>query len=242
MAQDFVAVVPARGGSVGLPGKNIVPFLGRPLIGHAIATAHETRNVSRVIATTDDDRIAEAARDAGAEIVPLPAELAGPKVHVIDAVLHALNEQNVRDDTLVVLLQPTSPLRTAADIDETHDLYRANDKVKSVVQMSYMPEHEHHPLKNFLLVDGRPVPVGDWRQQETPRKELPQVVRATGGVYTALAGDLRAHRRFFILDVLPQLIPAERAVDIDTEADLRRALEIAHRLGWPDHTTANTVR
>lgn len=228
--REVVAVVPARGGSVGLPGKNLAPFLGRSLIAHTLTVAANAKSVSRVIATTDDPRITDEARATGSEVVTLPAELAGPTNRVIEAVLFTLNQLELSDETVVALLQPSSPLRTAADIEECCELYSAHEDVKSVVQM--VTAVDHHPWKSCLLVDGQLVPVHEWSDLEAPRRGLPQLMRPTGGVYTVSAGDLRAHERFFIPEILPQIVPAERAIDVDTLDDLHLAEEHARALGW----------
>jgi CMP-N,N'-diacetyllegionaminic acid synthase len=219
-AREVIAVVPARGGSTGFPGKNLAPFLGRPLVGNAIAAALDSGRVDRVLASTDDERIGEVAVTAGAELIRRPAELSGPTSRTVEAVLHALEQVHAPDETIVVLLQPTTPLRTAADVAECLDLH-ADRRTGSVVQFS--ESTEHHPWKTCLVVDGRLTPVRDWSDLEAPRQLLPAVLRPTGGVYVVCAGDLRAQRRFFVPEVLAQVIPPERAVDIDTAADLRRA-------------------
>ncbi|HET8642715.1 MAG TPA: acylneuraminate cytidylyltransferase family protein [Pseudonocardiaceae bacterium] len=222
-AARVVAVVPARGGSVGLPRKNLATFLGRPLVAHAIDTGRRA-GVDEVLATTDDDEIAAAAAAAGATIVRRPAELATATSRTVDAVLHALDERAEPDATVVVLLQPTSPLRTAQDVRDCLELH-AGRPTGSVVQVA--ASGEHHPLKACLLVDGELAPVRDWPDLEAPRQLLPPVLRPTGGVYVVPAGELRRLRRFFVPRVLAQQIPAERALDIDTADDLRRAERLA---------------
>jgi N-acylneuraminate cytidylyltransferase len=225
--REVVAVVPARGGSTGFPGKNLAPFLGKPLLAHAIAAGTGATGVTRVLVSTDDPDIGKAALTAGAELVPRPAELSGPTARTVTAVVHALDHIEAADDTIVVLLQPTTPLRTAADVDECLDKHGGR-ATGSVVQFS--ASTEHHPWKSCLLVDGRLTPVADWPDLEAPRQLLPEVLRPTGGVYVVGAGDLRARQRFFVPEVLAQVIPVERAVDIDTEADLRRAETAAANL------------
>jgi len=147
----------------------------------------------------------------------------------VDAVLHTLDVLDLPDSTVVVLLQPTSPLRTGDDVAACLQLHGTRT-TGSVVQVADSPEH--HPLKACLLVDGRLTPVRDWPDLEAPRQVLPPVLRPTGGVYVVGAGDLRRHRRFFVPEVLAQVIPAERAVDIDTAEDLRIAQERARAWGW----------
>jgi N-acylneuraminate cytidylyltransferase len=230
-----VAVVPARGGSVGFPGKNLAAFLGRPLVAAAVQVGLDSAD--RVLVSTDDERIGEVARQSGAELVRRPAELAGPSSRTVDAVRHAIDDRGLPDDTIVVLLQPTSPLRTAADVEECLRLH-GNRPTGSVVQVT---ERDHHPWKSCVLVDGaagrdggRNVlgPVRDWADLEAPRQSLPAAFRPTGGVYVVSAGDLRAHNRFFVPEVLGQVIPAARSIDVDSAQDLAAAVRRAADLGW----------
>jgi CMP-N-acetylneuraminic acid synthetase len=219
-----LAIVPARGGSVGLPGKNLALFQGRTLVAHTVHTA-VAAGVPEVVVTTDDAEIAASAAAEGARIVDRPAHLAQATSRTLPAVLHALVALEVSDDTIVLLLQPTSPLRTAGDIAECIDIH--DDRpTGSVVQMCR--SGDHHPLKVCLETpDGGMVPVRDWSDLEAPRQTLPAVLRPTGGIYLVRAGDLRRHERFFIPDVRPQFVPADRAIDIDTAEDLVLAEERA---------------
>ena len=219
-AVAVVAVVTARGGSVGLPGKNLALFLGRPLVEHAVGTARAVPAVDRVLLTTDDDRIAAAGVRAGAEHIARPAELATATSRSVDAVLHALEVAGVPDTAVVVLLQPTSPLRTAADVAECLALYGRRG-AGSVVQTA--PAGGHHPLKAVLSIGDALEPVRDWADLEAPRQDLPVAVRLTGGVYVAGAGDIRRTRQLVIPPVVGQQIPADRAADVDTADDLAAA-------------------
>jgi N-acylneuraminate cytidylyltransferase len=222
-----VAVVPARGGSVGFPGKNLAPFLGRPLVAAAVRVGLAVTD--RVLVSTDDEHIGRVAQDAGAELVRRPAELAGPTSCTVDAVRHAVDDRELSDDTIVVLLQPTSPLRTSEDIQECLRLH-ANRSTGSVVQVT--ESADHHPWKSCVLVDGALRPVRDWADLEAPRQSLPTALRPTGGVYVVSAGDLRAHHKFFVPEVLGQVIPAARSVDVDSPQDLAMAERLAARMGW----------
>ncbi len=226
---EVVAIVPARGGSVGFPGKNLAPFLGRPLVAVAVAVGLAAAGVDRVLVSTDDARIADIARDAGADVVTRPAELAGPASRTADAVVHAVDVRRLPDRTVVVLLQPTSPLRTAADVEECLALH-GRRPTGSVVQVT--ESAEHHPWKSCVRVNGGLAPVRDWADLEAPRQSLPAVLRPTGGVYVVNAGDLREHRRFFVPEVLGQVVPAARAVDVDSADDLALASSVATDLGW----------
>ncbi|MBW4716778.1 acylneuraminate cytidylyltransferase family protein [Saccharothrix obliqua] len=236
-AREVVAVVTARGGSVGFPRKNVAPFLGRPLVAHAVWTARQAVSVDRVVVSTDDDVIAEAAVGEGARLVRRPPELATADSRSVDAVLHVADELALRDDTLLLLVQPTSPLRTAEDIDACVRLH-GDRETGSVVQMTVVADH--HPWKACVLVDGEVRPTRDWSDLEAPRQGLPEVLRPTGGAYLVGAGDLRTWRRFFVPDVVAQVVPAERAVDVDTREDLAVAAELARSLGFGSGDTRLT--
>lgn len=222
-----VAVVTARGGSVGFPGKNLALFLGRPLVAVAVGTG-VAAGADQVLLSTDDDAIAAAA-GADATLVRRPAELAGPASKSVDAVLHAVDHAALPDDTVVVLLQPTSPLRTAADVRECVALH-GNRRTGSVVQ--FTESTQHHPWKSCVVADGTVAPVRDWADLEAPRQTLPTVLRPTGGVYVVTAGELRREQRFFLPDVLAQIVPEARAVDVDSPADLADAERAATEWGW----------
>lgn len=118
---EVLAIIPARGGSKGIPRKNVLPLGGKPLIAHTIAAALAARRVSRVVVSTDDAEIAEVARQHGAEVTMRPAELANDIARSEDALLHVLDvleEEGYRPDA-VAFLQCTSPLTTPGDIDGT---------------------------------------------------------------------------------------------------------------------------
>lgn len=208
-----------------MPGKNLASFRGRPLVVHAVVTAIRA-GIGRVVVTTDDPAIAETARSAGAEVIRRPAELATAEARTLPAVLHALDASAEPDETLVVLLQPTSPLRTAQDIEDCLDLHGGR-RSGSVIQMT--ESGGHHPLKACLVTASGIRPVREWADLEAPRRQLPPVARPTGGIYLVRAADLRRHQRFFVPEVRAQFVPPERAVDIDTAEDLRLAEQIAQR-------------
>jgi CMP-N-acetylneuraminic acid synthetase len=138
-----LAVIPARAGSKGIPGKNIRPLNGRPLLAYSVDAARESRTVTRVVVSTDDEEIARVAREAGAEVPFLrPAALAGDAVPMLDTlqqVVAALKSADAYCPDIIVLLQPTSPLRTAAHVDAavTLLLETSADSVVSVVDVPH---------------------------------------------------------------------------------------------------------
>lgn len=144
----MIAVIPARGGSKRLPKKNILPFAGSPLVCHTIALARSLPVIDRVCVSTDDPDTARIARDAGAEVVMRPAELATDRSTTASAIRHALltlTENGPRAEA-VITLQPNCPLRTASIVENAVQLFR-RDKPDSVVSVT-KSQHKLGPIEN----------------------------------------------------------------------------------------------
>jgi len=217
-----VAIIPARAGSKGLPGKNLQQVGGLSLLARAILAAADSASIDRVIVTTDGEAIAEEARQYHAEIVMRPAALSQDDSTTIDAVLHALREKEMTQG-VCVLLQATSPLRTAADVRTALDIW-LNLVAGSVIGMT---ECEHHPYKVFIQSDSGLSPVRLRADMETPRQKLPPALRVNGAIYINKIEDLLQQRSFLIDPITPYTMPAERSLDIDNHLDLKLANLIA---------------
>lgn len=210
-----LAVIPARGGSKGLPGKNIRPAGGKPLIAWTIEAARGARLVDRVVLSSDDAAIIAVAREWGCEAPFVrDARLAGDETPTIDVVLDAL--ARLPGYPWVVLLQPTSPLRLAADIDGAIRLC-AERKAPSCVSVCAVRENPWWMYR--LGGDGRLAPLIPGAIP-TRRQDLPRVVAPNGAVYVARADWLARERKFITTDTVAYEMPAERSLDIDTEPDL----------------------
>lgn len=221
----YVAVVTARGGSRGLPGKNIMPLGGRPLIAHSIEAALGDARLGVPWVTTDDAAIAQAARAAGARVIDRPAHLATDTASSVDTVIHALDvlAASGQRPTHVVLLQPTSPLRTAAHVTACLDGFESSAARSAV---SACPA-EHHPLKMLLQGPDGPAPVsGDWDDLHAPRQALPEALRINGAIYVTRCEDLRAQRRFVIAPLHVYRMSVADSTDIDTAQDLAEAARV----------------
>lgn len=217
---SVLAIIPARGGSKGLPGKNLRPLAGLPLIAWSIAAARECPAIDDVIVSTDDPAIAEAARTAGARVPFLrPAELANDTARSIDVVHHALRALPALPD-LVVLLQPTSPLRRADDITAALELYTESgaDTCVSVTPSTKSPAWMYH-----LDPQGQMRPLLGEGPTASRRQDLPPVYVLNGAIYVARPSWLLAHDGFIAPNGVATVMPAERSVDIDTLLDFRLA-------------------
>jgi CMP-N-acetylneuraminic acid synthetase len=215
------AVICARGGSKGLPGKNIRPLCGRPMIAWSIEAARQSAFLDRILVSTDDPAIAQAARDAGIDVPFLrPAELATDDANLIDAILHALDTSG---DTphYVVLLQATSPLRTGADIDGC--LRLCHEKVAHAA--ASVCEADKSPYWMFHLnEDGSVRPVIPREEVGFLRQALPTVWTANGAVYVAEVDWLRREGTFWRPGItLGYPMPRDRSVDIDSLLDFHLA-------------------
>ncbi len=216
-----LAIVPARAGSKGLPGKNLAPVAGRPLLAYTIDAARAARAVERVVVTTDSPHIAAVARAYGAETPFLrPKELAGDNTPGLDPVLHAVQWLAAHESYrpwAVCCLQPTSPLREAMDIDAAFDLlvaYRA-DAVVSVSPAL-------HPLQWLKRIDdtGRLHDAFDGIPFVARRQEVPPLYTLNGAVYLARTAVLLEQRTWYTDRTYAYVMPPERALDIDTAWDL----------------------
>ena len=217
------AVIPARGGSKGLPGKNTRELAGKPLLAWSIDAARHSRFVDEVIVSTDCEATAQLARSWGADVPFIrPAELATDEAKGIDVILHALNWRQLQDPPvdLVLVLQPTSPLRTSTDIDQAVALLFAR-KAQSIVSVCPV---EHHPWwANTLPEDGS---MKDFLRPElnnTNRQELPSFYRLNGAIYLAQASFLQQTRSFIAAGTYGYQMPPEASIDIDTLLDFRLA-------------------
>lgn len=219
----IVGIIPARGGSKGLPRKNILPLGGKPLIAWTIEQARACAYLDRVIVTTDDQEIADTARSFGGDVPFLrPKELATDAARTIDVVIHALDWLGAQGDAfdVVVLLQPTSPLRRTADITDAVELMFSK-KAQAVISVC---KTEHHPFwSNVIPADGS---LDGFLRPEllnTNRQHLPVFYRLNGAVYTAFCSSLREQNGFFGKGSVAYIMPSERSIDIDTRLDLQFA-------------------
>jgi CMP-N-acetylneuraminic acid synthetase len=228
---EVLAIIPARGGSKGLPGKNLRSIGGRTLVGWAVSAARDASLVNRVVGSTDDEAIADELRRCGAEVPLLrPAELAGDDVPDPPVFLHVLDvlgatERYVPD--IVVNVRPTAPSRTGDDIDGALRTLIATPAARSVKAVA---EAAEHPYKMWTMEDGcilEPL-LPTWLDQhggnpDVPRQKLPTVYRSSGAVDAVWATALRETGMFHPGPVVGYVLEAARDIDIDTIGDLRRA-------------------
>jgi N-acylneuraminate cytidylyltransferase len=246
---EVLAIIPARGGSKGIPRKNIRPFAGYPLIAYSIAAARQAETVRRVIVSTDDQEIAEVARRFGAETPFLrPADLAADRTMDLPVFQHALTwlaEHEGYHPEIVLHLHPTSPVRPRDCLDKAVRLLRSHpeaDCVRSVVQPGQNPYKMWHIEEN----SGQMMPlltVADITEPyNTPRQLLPAVYLQTGHVNVTrpaviLGGSMTGRV------ILPYIIDTRFEVDLDTLADWERGEWLVGKgelvMVWPKDPSPN---
>jgi N-acylneuraminate cytidylyltransferase/CMP-N,N'-diacetyllegionaminic acid synthase len=218
----MLAIIPARGGSKGLPGKNIKLLAGKPLIAHTVEQALNSKHVTKVLVSTDDKEIARVALEFGAEVPFMrPAELASDTSLSIDTYIYTLDQLaneygEVHDNFLV--LQPTSPLRSAEDIDKAVDLFQTK-KADSVISFC----EEHHSIFWHKYVDSNGVISPIFTNEKlSNRQELKKTYYPNGAIYV-FRSDLIRLRKYYSEKTYVYLMERQYSIDIDSLEDFEYA-------------------
>jgi CMP-N,N'-diacetyllegionaminic acid synthase len=212
-----VAVIPARGGSKSVLKKNIKMLGDKPLISWSIEVGRNTRAVDRVIVSTDDDEIASVARQHGAEVYPRPKHLATDEALVIDALRELIVTLRKEGETaeIMVLLEPTCPLRSVDDVAEClRLLVQGHDSVAT------FKDAELNPHRAWKITDGRPEVFIPGAIPWQPRQKLPKAYQLNGAVYAFFVDSLKIESPSLLVGRAGAVImPKERSVDIDDRLD-----------------------
>lgn len=218
--KKILAIIPARGGSKGLPDKNILPLLGRPLISWTIEQARKSSLLDSVVVSTDSPKIAEVAKEYGAEVPFLrPKRLAGDNSPTIDAIEHCINslERKGRRYDLIALLEPTSPLRKDSDIDNAiKALVDSKQKATSLVSVGKVSLE--HPAIMKRIKDGYARPYQRARKV-WQRQQLDEAFFPYGVIYLSYTNQLLKRRTFYQSRTLPYFIARWQNYEIDDMCD-----------------------
>jgi len=216
---QVLGVIPARGGSKGVPGKNLRELCGRPLLAYTADAVKASKRITRAIVSTDDDRIADCARSLGLDVPFMrPASLAEDDTPMLPVLQHAIETMATSGFAvdIVVLLQPTSPLRRAEHIDTAVDwLERAGgDSVVSVVEVP----HQFSPVSVMRIEDGLLKPFLD-APSVTRRQDKPRVFARNGPAVLAVRADVVKRGSLYGEKSWPLGMRAEDSIDIDSAWD-----------------------
>ena len=221
MIMNICSIITARGGSKGVPKKNIKLLNGKPVIAYKIVESIKSNFIKETYVTTEDKEIADISQEYGAKVIERPEELAQDNSTSVDVVLHSLDylENNNDLPDFFVLLQPTSPLRTKEDIENATKLFIENecDALISVSQL------DHSSMMSFEIQNTFLTPNCNEKFLNKRRQELPKFYRPNGAIYITTPDSLRKNKTFIPKKTMPYIMPQERSVDLDTEFDFKLA-------------------
>ncbi len=227
---SLVAIITARGGSKGLPRKNVLDLAGKPLIAHSIDAALQSGVFAAVYVSTEDDEIKQVARAYGARIIDRPVELATDGASSLDVIAHTLDTLHAQGEqhSHFMLLQPTSPLRTAAHIQQAWAQYRDAGATQAQGSLVSVTREAHTPYKQLIKnADGQVQPLmGNWAHLTMPRQQLPDTYRINGAIYI---GEIEAFMHTHNLFEQPMSMfemEADSSIDVDTRIDLDIAIKL----------------
>ncbi len=220
--RNIIAIIPARGGSKGIPRKNIKLLNGKPLIYYTINEAQKSKHICRCFVSTEDEEIAWVAKQYGAEVVPRPMGLAQddtPSFPVYQQAVKYLEKTGISHPDIVVILQPTSPLRIVEDIDGAIGKFLKVDcySVVSVCEVEYPTEWM------YKLQGDKLEPLVGGGNRTTRRNDVIRVYRLNGAVYVTARDIIMKQSSLIGDDTRAYIMPLERSVDIDTELDFMLA-------------------
>ena len=229
--KKILAIIPARGGSKRLPKKNILPLSGKPLIAWTIEAAKQSKIIDRAVVSTEDANIAKISIECGADIPFVrPDDLAGDAVSTIDVVLHLLKELENENDyyDYVILLQPTSPLRTNYHIDDAFEMMDSKN-AKTIVSVCLT---EHHPLWCNTLPEDKSMECFIDRDLHNKRsQDLEKYYRLNGAIYICETKLLQTEKTFITSsDCYAFIMPQEVSIDIDNRIDFNLAKLLLNEL------------
>ena len=222
-----LAVIPARGGSRGIPRKNLVDLAGMPLIQWTINAALASTYIDGLVISTDDPDVKFLGLQQGLDVLDRPQEIAGDTATAAEVIAHAITSTG--ETGILVYLQPTSPLRASEDIDRSLDLLASGDAegVVSVTEVAENPEWMYRlSTTDFGLEPVVP------HHAAFRRQDLPRAVRLNGAVYCAPTRLLLPDGNFFRLRLAGFEMPASRSIDIDDPEDLELARHRVEERGW----------
>lgn len=227
-----LGVITARGGSKGIPGKNVKSLAGKPLIAWTIDAAKKSALITHLIVSTDDSEIASIAETYGIEVPFIrPKELAQDETPHLPVMQHAVREMETKERITfdyAVILQPTSPFRKSEYIDETLKVLM-NENTDSAVTLYELPS-SFHPVRVKKIEEGRVVPYCMDEPENARRQDYPVAYKRSSDVYAMTRACLMEKGQLYGQSTAGYIVPKERVIDIDTPTDWIVAEEMAKSL------------
>lgn len=228
MKNNVLAIIPARGGSKGIPRKNIFPLGGKPLLAWTIEAASKSKLINRVIVSSDDEEILQVASKFGADLIKRPKNIAGDKSPFNLLIFQALDYLKKKDryiPDVLVYLQPTTPLRESKDIDQALSLLKGD--VKSVISVF---EVDNKFLKSFIVNEkGFIKGACNNRFPFMNRQDLPKIFMPNGAIYAIKRESFLKTGKLFSNKTIPFVMDDKKSLDIDSIDDLKKAEKILNK-------------
>ena len=227
--QSVLSIIPARGGSKGLHKKNIYPLNGKPLIAYTIEASLNSKYITKTVVSSENEEILNIAKKYDAEIIKRPEKYASDTTSsetVILDCIKQLEKKNEKYDVLI-LLQPTSPLRNNIDIDNAFELFfqLSGHSLISV----YEPEHT--PYKSFILNSkGFLEGLIDNKMPFMRRQDLPKTFIPNGAIYIIYVKEFLKKRHLFSSKTIPFIMQPKKSIDIDTINDIKKCEKILNNI------------
>ena len=227
--KKVIAIIPARGGSKRIPNKNIKLLAGKPLIYYTIRSAINSKYIDEVFVSTDSEEIAEVSKNSGAKIIQRPEELGADDTTTVDVIKHAFDvlgkDNAISKSDILIVLQPTSPLRVTKDIDNALELfdkstYEENGEhcCKNVISVC-----ESNPYWNFVIKSDKAEPLFGWENFRKRSQDLEKAYAVNGAIYILTGENLLRHSSLYCQDIELFIMSKHKSVDIDDEFDFELA-------------------
>jgi len=222
MTKRILAIIPARGGSKGIPRKNIIDLNGKPLIAWTIKASLDSNFISKTVVSSDDDEILKISQKYGASVIRRPKSLASDEASSESVMLHTIDSLSVNNEEfdIVILLQPTSPLRTSKDIDDAYEAMISMDAT-SLISVS---EVDNKFLKSFIRKpSGYLESVCNKKYAFMRRQALPAVYLSNGAIYIILISEFLKSKSLFTDKTIEYIMKKNHSIDIDCLDDVYQA-------------------
>lgn len=226
---NILGLIPARGGSKGIPRKNVMPLLGKPLLAYTCEAAKQSKSLTRTIVSTDDSEVAEVATSCGMSLdYPRPPEFCADDTPMADVVRHIIESQKKAGEPvdIIVLLQPTSPLRTAEHIDEAVEILLSSnaDTVVSVVPVP----HRFNP-SSLMRREGESLVPNEEGGGVLRRQDKPLLYARNGPAILAMRAESFLAHGFYGGDTRPYIMDSLSSIDVDALDDALHAEFLLHK-------------
>ncbi len=223
----IIGIIPARGGSKGIPKKNLVKILDKSLLHYAINSAKRSHYIDKFYVSTDDEEISLAAKELNSSVIERPIELASDTSKSIDVIRHAIDflekEQSIYPDILV-LIQPTTPFRDSSDIDKAIEIIK-KENCDSVVSVAQTPSHFNFEWQLKINSNGflKKIDDSDLSKIITQRQKLTNTYFRNGAVYVCKVDVIKKHNNIYGSNSVPYVMSLKKSINIDSFDDLELA-------------------